>query len=257
MNFLLSYLLFLFKSTNEHDVHSPFVYKLVTECFYKKNPIQKLHTVNLFRKDLLSNKKVIHVTDFGAGSKIFKSNQRKVSQIAKHAGISRKRSALLFKIVAYFQPKNILEVGTSLGLGTSALALGNLEASVTTLEGCPETANIAKNQFEKYGLKNISLVVGDFKNTFKDEINKKKYDLIYFDGNHTKEATLNYFALSLNSIHNDSVLIFDDIHWSKEMEEAWEEIKNHKEVKVTIDTFYWGLAFFRKEQVKEHFRIRV
>ena len=82
------------------------------------------------------------------------------------------------------------------------------------------------------------------------------YNLIYFDGNHSKKATLEYFELLLPTLTNDAVWIFDDIHWSKDMEEAWEIIKNHSKVKVTIDTFQWGIVFFRKEQEKEHFVIR-
>jgi predicted O-methyltransferase YrrM len=81
--------------------------------------------------------------------------------------------------------------------------------------------------------------------------------LIYFDGNHSKEATLEYFELLLPTINNETVWIFDDIHWSPAMEAAWEVIKNHPKVTVTIDTFQWGIVFFRTEQPKEHFVIRV
>ena len=81
--------------------------------------------------------------------------------------------------------------------------------------------------------------------------------MVYFDGNHQKAATLEYFQHCLQFVNNESFFIFDDIHWSKEMESAWEEIKKHPKVKVTIDTFQWGIVFFRKEQEKEHFIIRV
>ena len=81
------------------------------------------------------------------------------------------------------------------------------------------------------------------------------FDLVYFDGNHSKKATLDYFEALLPTISNDSVWIFDDIHWSADMEEAWEIIKKHPKVSVTIDTFQWGIVFFRAEQEKEHFII--
>ena len=61
----------------------------------------------------------------------------------------------------------------------------------------------------------------------------------------------------LPKTHNDSIFIFDDINWSKGMQEAWNKIKAHPQVSVSIDTFFWGMVFFRKEQVKEHFKIRV
>ena len=151
-----------------------------------------------------------------------------------------------------------MEIGTSLGLATSALASGNPKAKITTLEGCTETAKIAQNQLQKFNINNVESVVAEFNNylqvcNLKSEI----CNLIYFDGNHSKKATLDYFEILLPTITNETIWIFDDIHWSAEMEEAWEIIKTHSKVIVTIDTFQWGLVFFRKEQEKEHFVIRI
>ncbi|MBA4318765.1 MAG: methyltransferase, partial [Flavobacterium sp.] len=161
------------------------------------------------------------------------------------------------RITNYFQPQSILEIGTSLGLATSALALGNPKTKITTLEGCPETANQCQLQLQKFNINNVNLVVTEFSSYFKTQNPKPKtQNLIYFDGNHSKKATLNYFELLLPTITNETLWIFDDIHWSPEMEEAWEIIKTHPKVTVTIDTFQWGLVFFRKEQPKEHFVIR-
>ncbi|MEO8534993.1 MAG: class I SAM-dependent methyltransferase [Flavobacterium sp.] len=256
-----SYIQFLWKSKNEHAVHSPFVFNLLTKCFYDKKSKPEYLTLKKYRKSLLENKNFIEVTDFGAGSKVFKSNTRQISKIAKTAGISSKRAELLFRVVRYFQPNTVLEIGTSLGLATSALALGNPKAKVITLEGCPETASIAKNQLEKFDCDNVNSVVTEFEHYFKDlqrdlKTETTDFDFIYFDGNHSKKATLAYFELLLPTITNDSVWIFDDIHWSPEMEESWEIIKSHASVKVTIDTFQWGFVFFRYEQEKEHFVIR-
>jgi len=252
-----SYLKFLINSKNHHGVHSPFVFDFVTKSLYQKEKPKNLKAFLNYRKDLLSNSNFIEITDYGAGSKKFKSNSRKISHIAKYAGISMKRGKLLFNLTKYFKPKNILEIGTSLGISSSILSIAAPDAVITTIEGCKATASIAKQQFEKYNFQNIDLKIGDFETTLPKIFKKEKFDLIYFDGNHAKVATLNYFNQSLQSIHNDSVLIFDDIHWSKEMEEAWAEIKNHELVKVTINTFQWGFVFFREEQEKEHFIIRV
>ncbi|TDX12220.1 O-methyltransferase [Flavobacterium sp. S87F.05.LMB.W.Kidney.N] len=252
-----SYLKFLWNSKNEHAVHSPFVFSLLTKCFYDKKQKPEYSILKKYRKSLLSNKSFIEVTDFGAGSKVFKSNKRQISKIAKTAGISPKRAELLFRISNYFQPKNILEIGTSLGLATSALALGNPKAKVITIEGCPNTANIAKNQLNEFDCTNVENIISEFESfLISENLQSTTYNLIYFDGNHSKKATLNYFELLLPTIDNDSVWIFDDIHWSPEMEETWEIIKNHPKVKVTIDTFQWGFVFFRREQEKEHFIIR-
>ena len=252
-----AYLKFLWNSKNEHAVHSPFVFSLLTKCFYDKKSKPEYAILKNYRKSLLENKNFIEVTDFGAGSKVFKSNRRQISKIAKTAGISPKRAELLFRVTNYFQPATILEIGTSLGLATSALALGNTNANVITLEGCPQTANVAQNQLHQFDCNNVENVISEFKSfLISENLQSTIYNLIYFDGNHSKKATLAYFDLLLPTINNDSVWIFDDIHWSQEMEEAWEIIKNHPKVTVTIDTFQWGFVFFRYEQKKEHFVIR-
>ncbi|MFC4817224.1 O-methyltransferase [Flavobacterium sp. GCM10023249] len=254
---LKSYFKFLWNSKNQHGVHSPFVFDLVTRCFYNRTSYPDYTTLKNYRNSLLLNKNTIEVTDFGAGSRVFKSNTRQISKIAKTAGISRKRAKLLYRITDYFQPKNILEIGTSLGLATAALSLGNKKSSVTTLEGCPQTLGVAQKQFEQYGLNNIKSEVTEFSSFLRNSpISNSQFQCIYFDGNHSKQATLEYFELLLPTITNETVWIFDDIHWSLDMEEAWKIIQQHPKVKVTIDTFQWGLVFFRYEQEKEHFVIR-
>ena len=266
MNHLIkSYIKFLFHSKNEHGVHSPFVFDLVTKCFYDATKYPEYETLKSYRKSLLENKNTIEVTDFGVGSRVFKSNTREISKIAQTAGITPKNAELLFRIVYYFQPKSILEIGTSLGLATSALSLGNKNSNIITLEGCPNTMATAKKMFQvssfKFPNNNVEFVNTEFNlyfENFKPEtLNLKPqiFDLVYFDGNHSKKATLDYFEALLPTISNDSVWIFDDIHWSADMEEAWEIIKNHPKVSVTIDTFQWGIVFFRAEQEKEHFII--
>jgi predicted O-methyltransferase YrrM len=253
-----AYINFLWNSKNEHGVHSPFVFNLVTKCFYDKTNYPEYSILKNYRKSLLANNNFIDVTDFGAGSRIFKSNKRPIAKIAKTAGISPKRAELLFRITNYFQPDNILEIGTSLGLATSALSLGNKNAQITTLEGCENTLAVAKQQFEKFDLYNIDSIKTEFSSYLNNrQPTTNNRQLMYFDGNHSKQATLEYFELLLPTITNETVWIFDDIHWSKGMEEAWEIIKSHPKVTATIDTFQWGFVFFREEQPKEHFVIRI
>lgn len=266
---IISYIHFLFHSKNKHGVHSPFVYNLVTKCFCDNTKYTEYDNLKSYRTLLLKNKKTINVTDFGAGSKVFTSNERKISKIAKTAGITSKNAELLFRIVRFFKPKTILELGTSLGLATNAMALGNSDAIITTLEGCKNTQEIAKMNFERqfegangryfnHPKPNVNFNISKFEDYFKTfDLKSTTYNLIYFDGNHSIEATLAYFDALLPTVTNDSVWIFDDIHWSKDMEKAWQTIKNHPKVTVTIDTFQWGIVFFRTEQEKEHFVIRI
>ncbi len=253
---IIQYIKFFLKSTNQHGVHSPFVYNLVTQCFYDNTKYLEYKNIEAYRKSLLKNKSTIKVTDLGVGSSKIKSTTRSISKMAKHAGTPLQRAKLLFRLVQYFKSKHILELGTSLGIASQAMRLGNTEATIISIEGCPNLAAFTKANFLNHKLKPINFITGDFKEVLSNLTNNS-YDFIFFDGNHTKTATLNYFNTLLPTIHNDSVFIFDDIYWSKEMTEAWEAIKEHPQVTVTIDTFYWGFVFFRKEQHKEHFKIRV
>ncbi len=250
---LKSFIPFLIHSTNEHGVHSPFVFKLITECFYDKKIYTAYQTMADYRNNLLTDNTTITVQDFGAGSRVFKNNERQVKLLAKHVGISPKRAKLLYRMGNYFQVENALEIGTSLGIGTISLALSCKH--VTTLEGCPETAKTALKYLNKNHIDNTALIVGNFDTEIPKLI--EKYDLIYMDGNHQQKATLSYFEQVLKLAHNDTIIILDDIHWSKEMETAWKIICNDKRVSVSIDTFQWGIISLRKEQEKEHFVIRI
>ena len=250
-----AYSRFLRKATNQHGVHSPFVYTFVTNCLYKKTSNEAKKQLKAYRQNLLESAAVIEITDFGAGSRVFKSNRRAVKDIAKYAGARFSRMKLLYRVVSYFKPNAILELGTSVGLATVSLALPKT-AKMTSLEGCPQTAAVAQKYLKGAGLSNVEVVVGDFKQRLPQVISEK-FDLIYFDGNHSKEASLNYFEQLLPTVHNDSVWIFDDIYWSPEMTEPWELIKQHPRVSVTVDCFWLGFVFFRTEQVEEHFKIRV
>lgn len=247
-----SYLKFILNSTNQHGVHSPFVFDLITKCFYAKTNVSDIKKYQDYRRSILRNNDEIEVVDFGARSKNFRSNKRIVKQIAKHTGINFRRVKLLIRILRYFKPKIILEFGASLGLGTTALHFGYPEALI---EGCPNTATLSKNLFDKFSFKNINVITGEFSEGLSKI--ESKLDLVFFNGNHQKKATLTYFEYCLDYIHNDSIFIFDDIHRSKEMKEAWVEIKMHPDVRITIDTYQWGFVFFRREQEKEHFIIRI
>jgi predicted O-methyltransferase YrrM len=254
---LASFFQFLRNSVNQHGVHSPFVFQFTTKCLYQKTPISIVHKINLIRKTVFSNQQLIEVTDFGKGSVVFKSNTRKVSDIAKIAGISIKKTKLLLNIVSYFKFESMLEIGTSVGLGTSTLYIGNPKASIITLEGCTNTATVAKQLFKQFQLNTIHVEIGNFNETLPKVLSEKSFDCIYFDGNHQKIHTLQYFNWCLTNVKNNDVFIFDDIYWSAEMKETWEEIKKHPKVVITIDTYYFGIVFFRKEQKKQHFKIRV
>ncbi|NRA93431.1 MAG: class I SAM-dependent methyltransferase [Psychroserpens sp.] len=253
---ILEYLKFLWRSTNQHGVHSPFVYDLVTKCFYDNQAYDDYDKIEVYRNELLQNNTVINITDFGSGSKVFNSNARAISQMAKTSGTTLKRAKLLYRIISYFEPQHILELGTSLGIATHAMALGNPQVDILSIEGCANLTQQTQKQLSQFDITNVTIKTGDISEML-DDLKTSGFDLVFFDANHTKEATLDYFNTLVTAVHNDSVFIFDDIHWSSGMKAAWEDIKDHPSVSVTIDTFFWGFVFFRKEQAKENFSIRV
>lgn len=241
-----------------HGIHSPFVFDFVRHVLNDTRTYDAYANVERLRAGLLRNNAILNVRDMGAGSVVTKSTQRKVSAIARYAAKPSKYGRLLFRIIHYYKPATIIELGTSLGITTAYLALANPGASVVTLEGAPEVAAVAKINFQQLGLLNVRLIEGNFNTTLSQALQLNgQADCVFIDGNHLKAPTMLYFNTMLACIHPLSILIFDDIHWSKEMEEAWEEIKNHPSVTLTIDLFFTGLVFFRKEFIiKQHFVIR-
>jgi predicted O-methyltransferase YrrM len=251
-----AFLKFLWHSKNQHGIHSPFVYKLISKCFYNKSHYPTYKLWNKVQQELLNSKDILEVRDVGAGSKVFNSNKRQVSKIAKHVSMSRKRARLMIRLVDYLGIEKALELGTSIGLGSISIT-GSDQVDLKTIEACSATSDYAKNQFEKLKLTQITSINSSFAESLAKLGSEEKFDLIFIDGHHDGKASLEYFESLLKYKHNDTLFIFDDIHWSPSMEMAWKHIKTHPEVQVTIDTFQWGFVFFRKEQVKQDFIIRV
>ncbi len=210
------------------------------------------------RRRLIKNTDEIEIQDFGAGSRRNKSNRRKIGEIAKNAEKPARFGELFYRLTRYFQPQTVLELGTSLGLTTAYFAKASSNSDIITMEGCPETARIASENFKELGVSTVEIVIGNIDHTLPAWLceHQKTIDLVFFDANHRFEPTLRYFEAVLPYANDSSVFIFDDIYWSKEMTLAWEQIKAHPQVRVTVDLFWVGLVFFRKEQAKENFLLR-
>lgn len=256
----IKYLQYYFTAANGngHGVHSPFVYTFIKEVLNKKNTPVFPSSIEAYRTHLLSNRELVEVWDRGAGSRQNNNSKRTVSAIAKAALKPQKYSRLLGSLVNYFKPATVLEMGTSLGITTSYLAAAYPLGKVVTMEGAPNVAKHARANFAHLGIENVELIEGDFDMSlpvYLDSITNIGF--AYVDGNHKYEPTMRYFNCLKVKSNEASVLVFDDIHWSAEMEKAWTEIKNDKLVTLTIDLFFIGLVFFRKAQKeKENFIIR-
>ncbi|MCH5720681.1 O-methyltransferase [Niabella hibiscisoli] len=240
-------------------MHSPFVYEFITKVMNDFTKYEDYEKVEQLRKQLLGDSAELLIEDMGAGSATTSSNKRTIASIAKNAAKPKKFGQLLYRMAKFYQPQTIVELGTSLGITSSYLALGNPSAKVITMEGASSVADKARENFQQLNIRNVEIVRGNFDSTLADVLMANPLiDLAFIDGNHRQEPTERYFQQLLPHIHNDSLLIFDDIHWSKEMEAAWKNIVQHEAVTCDIDLFYIGIISFRKEfKEKQSFSVRV
>lgn len=242
---------------DEHSIHSPFVYDLYTNVILDQNAYYVFEKIESVRSKMLLTSEKIPVLDFGTGGEEKQQRMLPVSYVARHYVKPKKDGQLLFRLVNYFKPNRILELGTSLGISTLYLAAPSKTSRVVTAEGCPNTAAVAAKNFEKAGMQNIVQERGEFSKSLPLALaHFDKIDFAFFDGNHRKIPTLEYFTQCLPFHHAGSVFVFDDIYWSPEMAEAWNEIKMHPAVTISIDLYNMGLVFFHDTQPRQHFKLR-
>lgn len=254
---LQHYVRYRLHAKTTHGTHSPFVFDLLKKVVYNPHTFYSYQEIEARREELLQSREYITCVDLGAGSTSGNSRTKAVRSIAKRAVKPAKYGQLLFRLVNYFQAKTALELGTSLGITTSYLCAAHSECKVTTIEGCAEAALVAQKNWQRLGYKNAIQCVGNFDEELPNVLKElQRLDFVFFDGNHRKEPTLNYFNQCMEKHHEKSVFVIDDIYWSPEMKEAWEIIKADERVTVTIDLFFVGLVFFRKGQAKQDFVIK-
>jgi len=238
-----------------HGLHSPFLYHLAVEVLNKKEGPKDLDQLRKLRKEWIESPKQFTYNDPGEGEGI--ERNRKLSYLVKIASTPEKFGKLLYRLVKRFKPDVVLEVGTCVGHGTLYLSADNLAGKVITLEGVSGLVEVAKEGFQKMGRTNINVLEGRFEDTLPAVLEKeKKLDLVFFDGNHTQEATLTYFDLCRAKAHSDTLFIFDDIHLTDGMENAWNNIKKSSDVSLTVDLFRMGLVFFNEGLSKQDVVIR-
>jgi predicted O-methyltransferase YrrM len=253
-----SYYHYWLHAKSHQRIHSPFVFNLLRDVFYLESTGYDFSVVEKRRNELLHQDQKIDVTDLGAGSDKWKTSERKISDIAKNSLKRKKYAQLIYRLVHHFQPKTTLELGTSLGVTTVYIGQGYPNGQVVTIEGCPNIAKVAQETFSITQTKNILPYIGSF-----DEILPEIFktnpvlDLVFIDGNHSYAPTIKYFEECLKYSNSNTIFLFDDIHWSRDMEKAWSEIKNHPKVTISIDIYEMGLVFLRDEnKEREHFTIK-
>jgi predicted O-methyltransferase YrrM len=260
------YLRYYFTAANGrgHGIHSPFVYDLVRKVLCDKSVDPAFAAIEGLRRRLLKDGSVLELEDMGAGSVRGTLRVRGVAEIARHAAKPPQLGRLLFRLARYYRPGVVVELGTSLGLSTAYLAAGAEDAKVWTIEGSAAVAERAARDLAELGLARVDgsgrveVVTGNFDAVLEPLVERVgPVELAFVDGNHRYEPTLRYFDILMRHSGRSSMLIFDDIHWSAEMERAWVEIKADPRVMLTVDLFFVGLVVRRDEfRAKQDFMIR-
>ncbi|HUR12403.1 MAG TPA: class I SAM-dependent methyltransferase [Flavitalea sp.] len=240
-----------------HGIHSPFVFEFTRRVLNDNTHDLLFDKIEMLRKQLLKDPTFLIVDDYGAGSVHAIGNERRIADLTKYAAKPKKTAQLLFRIIKYFQPQRIIELGTSLGISAAYIAAANPEATFSTIEGSADIARKAKSNLSLLGYNQVDVINGTFDTVLPKLLENTVVDCVFIDGNHRYDATVGYFDQLLPKTHSGTILIFDDIHWSKEMEKAWEKIKANPAVTCSIDLFFVGIIFFRHEiKMPQHFTIR-
>jgi predicted O-methyltransferase YrrM len=242
----LKYIL-LSRHRNGHGIHSPFVFDLVSRIFRNKIDPDIVCSIEKVRKRMISDRSSIIVCDLGSCSEILKTNLRKVSDIARKSLVPRKYGLLLSNMAAEFGEPLIIEFGTSLGISTIYMAAACRGALVYTMEGSPSISGIAIDNFKKEGIENIEVYTGSFDEGLPQILSRNiKPGVVFIDGNHRKEPVIEYFSKISEISDSNTVIILDDINYSREMSEAWNKIKQFEKVSLTVDIYRMGIVFFRE-----------
>lgn len=249
---LQKFLNYQWRGQTKYYIHSPFVYQFFLNVL--ENQSHNLRPIENLRTQLRNKPKPVQLTDYGTKA----TRTVTLSHLEKNVAVRPKYGRLLYALANYFKPETILELGTSIGLSSAYLQIGSPQSRVITLEGSEALAELASTNHQALNLTDIRIITGEFGTTLPETLSSlKKLDLVFFDGNHQKEATLNYFKQCLPYAYNNSVFVFDDIYWSEGMTEAWDEIKKHPQVTLTIDVYQFGICFFKKDKLaKEDFVLR-
>jgi len=254
--FVFRYIKYRLKAKTKYGVHSQFIYDFIGNILRDKTKYRDYKVLWANRNNLASSNSPIETVDFGVGSgkKAYSTKIIPLGKIVTLRSHKEKELRLLYKLVNYYKPNNILEFGTAAGISTSYIKFGNHLSYMVTMEGCANLSANATESILKLGIGNIVFEVGNFDTRLQSVLKKfKTLDFVFFDGNHREEPTLSYFNQCAELSNESSIFVFDDIHWSKGMENAWKTIKNDSRVSITIDLFWFGLVFFRSGIEKQDF----
>ncbi|MEE4257534.1 MAG: class I SAM-dependent methyltransferase [Bacteroidales bacterium] len=257
--FAFSYLRYLLRARSRFRVHSPYIYSLYTDVILDKSSKEVFTLIEKRRASLLKQRSLLEITDFGtgAGKNPYRVRFRQIRSLTRHSSIRPKYGRLLHRLAGSFQAEEVLEIGTAMGISSMYIASAVPESRMITMEGCAMIADKAAGNFRKMDMRNIEVDVGSFDlHLEKTLANFNRLDFVFLDGNHRQEASMRYFRLILPKLHPGSVMVIDDIHRSKGMQRAWEKIRDHEKVSISIDLFRLGIVLFKDDIAKQNFILK-
>lgn len=258
LNQIKDFLNFIVKSTNNHGIHSPYLFNLYNHVIKDDRWFYDFDFLESIRNSYLNNDNKLEIVELGAGSSFGNHKNKSIKTIVKQQLSKSYQLRVLYRLVDWLGSKKIIELGASLGLSSFYLAHANKNAEVISFEGNPYFVDFIEFQKKELGVNNLKLITGNFDETFKAYTRQKNsIDFGFIDGNHREEATVNYFNWSLPCLTENAVLVFDDIHWSEGMRSAWKTIIENPAVTASIDLYFMGIVFFNKDfKEKRHLTIR-
>jgi len=257
IRFFLRFVRYYWRSMTRYDVHSPFVAEFLENVIEDRRRYYAFSEIRELQEQLRQDRRRLQIKDHGAGSQARPGRIRSVSSIARFASVSPDVGKMLFRTVNQYQLQRILELGTSLGISTLYLSAADSKTDLVTIEGCPQTAAVARENLKAIPHGSVTQLVGSFRERLPEALaHFEQIDLLFLDGDHRLGASVNYVESCLHKTHPGSIFILADIHWSKEMETAWDQIRRHPRVRISIDLFQTGILFFREEQRQpEHYTL--
>jgi hypothetical protein len=220
---LTSYLKYLLKRKSEYSIHSPFVYDFMRKVLNDNGSNRDYDTIYRIAR-LLDKRKHIHYN-------------------------LRKQSRFLYRMVRYFEPDSVVSFGHMSALNATAMALGHMQTNVY-LEQSENFLEVLNSM----GVVNVNLIQPE-------EFDSRRFrhlntGFVFFSRDSFEEDTWDYLTDCLNYKTSDSIFVFEGIHHNRDMEDAWEEIKENEDVSVTFDLYCVGMVFFREGIEKQDFVLK-
>ena len=234
-------------------VHSPFVYTFYSKVLLGQGMPSLPRELKAWHRAALHDRQGIGRVSAGARGEGL--HEVSIGRLMRREAVSCRDAGVLYRLAHFFQPSNVLELGTCLGFSSAALAAGAPRGRIITLDMDAGLQQYAQRKATELGLLNISYRNGRFSDLI-PSLPQKRFDMVFIDGDHQEEHAMELCRMLLPWLIEDGVLVLHDIHWSKGMATAWERLRGLPEVTTSITTGSMGFLFTGKRLPMQAFRLR-